>query len=402
MTRVAKVTALIAGTLFCLAALWELSGPLCVFLISLVVAAAARSPVDGLILRGMPKPIALAAVYFVALLALTVIFVVVLYRMNSELSHVREDFQKLGEYGWSHWPLLPRIEEAFNQRLPPVEDLAAALVGNHGELLARLVMGTAFGLLGAVIDTLFVIVLSIYWTIDREYFEKLWFSVLPLPYRFSARDLWRVLETELGAYARSEIAQCLLAGLLLGTGYGLLGLNYPATLALVAAISWLVPWLGVLIALCVLGVCELPVLVLEWPRSLLPVGAAACFTMIVFAVLEFLVEPRLFNRRRYNSLFIVLAVMALAQTCGVMGLLLGPIAAVAIQASVEHFERQRLAAEPLSDLSDLAGRLADIRANTPAEVPREWLSLLDRLSYLVALTKDNLDQTAVVAREPDA
>ena len=44
-------------------------------------------------------------------------------------------------------------------------------------------------------------------------------------------------------------------------------------------------------------------------------------------------EPRLFNRRRYNSLFIVLAVIALAETFGILGLLLGPMVAVAIQAT---------------------------------------------------------------------
>jgi len=37
----------------------------------------------------------------------------------------------------------------------------------------------------------------------------------------------------------------LLAGLLLGLGYRLLNLDYPALLALVSALAWLVPWLGV-------------------------------------------------------------------------------------------------------------------------------------------------------------
>ena len=120
----------------------------------------------------------------------------------------------------------------------------------------------------------------------------------------------------------------------------------PALVATVAALSWLVPWLGTIIALTALAVVELPALVLKWPGSLLSVAAAASFTVLVFVILESGVEPRLFNRRRYNSLFIVLAVIALAKTFGILGSLLGPMAAVTIQAALEHAEASESAARP--------------------------------------------------------
>ena len=115
------------------------------------------------------------------------------------------------------------IERTVGERLPPADELLTALVGRHGEQAVRLVLGTAFGVVGAVVDVVFVIVLSIYWAVDRAYFERLWLSLLPLPQRVSARQLWRMLETELGAYARSEITQSLLAGVVLGAGFYLLG-----------------------------------------------------------------------------------------------------------------------------------------------------------------------------------
>ena len=195
-----------------------------------------------------------------------------------------------------------------------------------------------------------------------------------------------MLETELGAYARSEIVQSLLAGVVLGTGFYLLGLNYPALLAVVAALSWLLPWLGAIIALTTLVVAELPALILEWPGSLLSVVTAAFFTVLVFGILETVVEPRMFNRRRYNSLFIVLAVIALAETFGILGLLLGPMVAVAIQATLEHVERERIAVRrPATDLAALDARIAELRANGALheELPREWLSIVDRLEALI-------------------
>ena len=88
-----------------------------------------------------------------------------------------------------------------------------------------------------------------------------------------------------------------------------------------------------------LALADLPALVLDWPNALIPLAMAALFTILVFAILETCLEPRLFNRRRYNSLFIVLAVIALAETCGILGLLLGPMVAVATQAALEHLKR---------------------------------------------------------------
>ena len=223
------------------------------------------------------------------------------------------------------------------------------------------------------------------------YFERLWLSLLPMPQRISARNLWRMLEAELGAYARSEITQSLLAGLLLAAGFYLLGLKYPALLAVVAALSWLLPWLGAIVALTILAVAELPALILNWPGSLFPVAMAALFTVLVFVVLESCLEPRMFNRRRYNSFFIVLAAIALAETFGILGFLLGPLAAVAIQATLEHIERERIVARrPAADLAALDARLAILRSSavSSAEFSQEWMSIVDRLTDLIARARE--------------
>ena len=113
----------------------------------------------------------------------------------------------------------------------------------------------------------------------------------------------------------------------------------------------------------------------------------------------------MFNRQRYNSLFIVLAVMALAQTFGILGLLLGPMVAVAIQAAVEHVEREQIAARrPTTDLPALAGRLADLRSNAAADdgIPQEWTSIVDRLAALIAEAVEIVDDTNSISRELEA
>jgi predicted PurR-regulated permease PerM len=396
MTRLAKATAAVVATLLGLAALWEFRDPVLIFLLSLVVAAAARAPTEYLAGHGLPKSAALAAVYVAGLLVVAGLVVAAIYLVSGELGRATDDFKELYEYAASHSSAVVWIERTAGERLPRVDELLTALAGRHGEQAVRLALGTAFGVVSAAVDVVFVIALSIYWAIDRAYFERLWLSLLPLPQRVSARELWQMLESELGAYVRSELAQSLLAGIVLWAGFYLLGLNYPALLAVVAALSWLLPWLGAIIALAALVAAELPALVLNWPGSLFSVAMAAFFTVLVFVVLESCVEPRMFNRRRYNSLFIVLAVIALTETFGIPGLLLGPMAAVAIQATLEHVERKRITARhPATDLVVLEGRLADLRAGmAPGEdVPREWISMVDRLEALIAKARAICDHS---------
>ena len=297
-------------------------------------------------------------------------------------------------------PLCPGSIIWSTSAIPSATELLTVLLGNHGEQAVRLVLGTAFSVLRSAINVVFVVVLSIYWTIDSEYFERLWLSLLPLPRRIAARNAWRKLEAELGAYARSEITQSLLAGVVLGAGFYMLGLGYPALLALVVALCWLLPWLGAILALTAVLLGELPALVLDWRGSLISVGAAAALTVVVFVILESVVEPRLFNRRRYNSLFIVLAVMALAETLGILGLLLGPMVAVAVQAIVEHIHREQLAAQRQApDLAALDARIADLRAKAASgdEFPREWLSIVDRLATLIAQAREIFGESSEAA-----
>jgi len=389
--RLAKATAIVVATLLGLATLWQLRGPVLMLLLSLVVAAAVRAPVDYLVGRGLPKSIALAVTYLVCLLIPTSILLAAVYMITGELGRVAEDFKRVHNYAARHMSSAPAIERIFNGQVPSSDAMLSRLVGQHGVLAIRLVLGTAFGVFGSVIDAGFIVVLSVYWTINGDYFERIWLALLPLPHRVSARKLWRTLEAELGAYVRSEIVQSLLAGVLLGLAFYVLGLAYPTLLALVAALSWLLPWFGAIIALAALAIAELPIVVFGWPGSLLVVATAALFTAGVFLVLELIVEPRMFNRRRYNSLFIVLAVMALAESFGILGLLMGPMVAVVFQVAVEHIERERVAARrPATDLTALDARMEDLRARVDSngELSQEWTSIIDRLAVLMEQARE--------------
>jgi predicted PurR-regulated permease PerM len=241
----------------------------------------------------------------------------------------------------------------------------------------------------AIIPAIIVVALSVYWNMSRIYTERLWLSLLPLEKRAAARDIWHAIENEVGAYIRSELVQSIIAGFILGFGYWLIGFRYPTMLAVIAAVCWLVPWVGVLMIVAAVVVLALPTFALEGQAAgMLTGGLTLLLTLGVFIVMEVVVEPRFFNRRRYNSLLTVLAVILLADTWGIFGLLLGPLLAVAIQVLGEQLLRARAAAASAATTAPGAGigeRMASLRALLAAreEPPPELLSLVNRLEALV-------------------
>src|SRR4030095_12402722 len=152
----------------------------------------------------------------------------------------------------STWMLPPWLEgglfqQALNRWLPTPDKLFEAIISQR-QLMLSAVFGFTQGIGGIVSGFLVILFLSIYWSINQNHFERLWLSLLPSEQRRHARDIWRTIEHDLGAYMRSEIIQSLLAVVLLGVGYWMLGSPYPALLAVVGAVAWLVPVVGAALA----------------------------------------------------------------------------------------------------------------------------------------------------------
>ena len=115
-----------------------------------------------------------------------------------------------------------------------------------------------------------------------------------------------------------------MAGLLLGVGYRVAGLPYPTLLAVGSAVLWLIPWLGAALGLG-------PVLLAGWAAGPVVTVIASLCTLLVFVILPFVIEPRLYDRRQYSSLLIAFLAIVLGQAYGVLGLLVAPPLAAALQ-----------------------------------------------------------------------
>ena len=234
-------------TLLALVALWQFRIVVVYVLISLALAATVRPMARSESRRNFRTRLLSILLYVVSLGIFGLLIFLVGRLLIGDLQQLA---QKISMQ--STWMLPPWLEggffqQALNRWLPTPDKLFEAITSQR-ELMYSAVLGFTQGIGGIVSGFLVILFLSIYWSINQNHFERLWLSLLPSEQRTHARDIWRTLEHDLGAYTRSEIIQSLLAVLLLGLGYWMLGSQYPALLAVVGAVAWLVPVVGAALA----------------------------------------------------------------------------------------------------------------------------------------------------------
>jgi predicted PurR-regulated permease PerM len=185
--------------------------------------------------------------------------------------------------------------------------------------------------------------------INQIHFERLWLSLLPSGLRKQARGIWRTIEPDLGAYIRSQIILSLLAGVLLGLGYWVIGSPYPALLSLVGTLACLIPVIGAPLAVfppLVIG------LLTNWQLSLFMV----LYTLIVLVALRTWVRPHLFNRRWDNPILTLVILIAMANAFGLLGIIIAPPISAICQILWNRLISHRRASGAAAQVSDLKER----------------------------------------------
>lgn len=396
MSRIAFNTAIVLATLTGLVVLWQFRGAALIFCMSLALAAAVRPAIEYFTHRGIPRALSVAATYVPLLIIVGLVIFLSGKRLGDEFSQMADDSSRVYEHIETHWKNGNWMQQQVARALPSASAAEKARHSGWEMTLAKTLFGLTLSVAGILFDTLLVIVMSIYWSIDRVHFERLWLSLLSTSMRTSARQIWRAIETEVGKYLRSEFVQSLIAGLLLAFGFWIIGCSYPVLLALIGAGAWLIPWVGVLFAVAALLVSSLPSLIMDPTlHSMLVLGAATIYTCFVLLLLEILVEPRLFDRQRYSTVLVAFVAISLALMWGIVGLLVGPPLAVVLQVFGSFLFRRRLglASETVQTPTEVAARLAALRASLSAmeSPPLELTSMADRLAALVEEARMTLE-----------
>jgi putative permease len=385
MRNVIRYSAVILLTLAGLVVLWEFREAIILFLLSLAIGAVFRPAVERLVRLGFSRVLAILLLYFAALVGFGALIYFISGPLGKELQQATDNFAVAYTRLRREWGEGEGINRTIASQLPPLDYLYRAIAGDQGLQFFQAAAGVATGFFGFVSGAAIVLALSMYWSADQVYFERLWLTLLPAGNRSQARTVWRKIEQGVGAYIRSEFIQSILIGLLLGLTYSLLGLRYPTLLALIGAMAWLIPWVGGVLAL-------IPAFIIALEGGLGVALAAAFLVILIMALMEFLVERRIFNRSRYSSVLLVLVMIVLADSFGLLGLIIAPPLAAAIQIAGADLLLKPSAPtlqDPDARITALEARLERVRQEaTTLEEPSPHIeNLIARLERLLEQAK---------------
>ena len=366
-------------TLLALVMLWQFRIVVVYVLVSLALAAALRPVVKGWTSRGFAVRLALILLFLVALGSFGFLLFLGGGSTIHELQQLAHTVSVQDEWRLPVWLEGSSFQQALVARLPLPSELFNAVTGSQGQLVLPAVIGFTRGIGGIVSGVFVILFLSLYWSINQIHFERLWLSLLPSGQRRQARDIWRTIEIDLGAYIRSELVQSLLAALLLGLGYWALGSPYPALLALAGALACLIPVVGPALAV-------IPVLLVGLLTGVQLSLFTVLYTLVVLIALGIWVKPRLFNRRWDNPILTLVILIALANAFGLLGIIIAPPLSAICQILWNLLVSHRLASGAAAQVSDLKARQEEVWANIRAmDGPplRLVTSSMERLTRLI-------------------
>ncbi len=393
MKRLAFYGIVIAATLALLVLLWQFRSVFILLILSLVLTASLRPSVDFLVERGLRPPLARILVYVLVFASLGLILWLISVPLLAELQLLSNYLVVLYERTYQAWANGTSVQQAIVERLPPTDQLGELLGGPAGASALQLLFGVTQNAVTVLAGMVIVVVLSLYWSADRSHFERLWLSLLPANWRIQARSIWQTTEDTLGAYLRSEFVQSLLAAALLVIIYKIIGLDYPILTALLVGLAWLIPLAGFFFAALfafLFGLASADGYLLALLALLLTAG--------VLAFLEFVVEPRLYRRGQFSGVLTIVAILVMVEAYGLIGFVVAPPLAVAIQVLLSHVVAAvRRSPTASIQVDGLEKRLADISAmyasgesGVEETMPPQIASMQKRLGELIDEARETI------------
>ncbi|MBI3972812.1 MAG: AI-2E family transporter [Chloroflexi bacterium] len=286
-----------------------------------------------------PRALVVLVLYLLLLLVVSLVIAIV-------VPPVVEDFEdlvrRLPRYGDAFEAWLESLVTRFPflQAIQADRTLAEQLAASAGQLVtfagqALVVVQVAVDVLAAALNGIFILILALYITVDRERIQRYLIGFLPADRQVQARSIASRIGDRLGGWLRGQVLLSAIIGALTFVGLTAIGIRYPVLLALVAAIGEAIPMIGPIIS-------AIPAVIIAFFHSPLQ-GLLTLGLYIVIQQLENnLIVPKVMERAvALHPLAVMLALLAGAELLGVTGAILSLPVAAALAVVIDEIRRER-------------------------------------------------------------
>lgn len=308
-------------------------------LVAVVLASAAELPVRQMTRFGIPRGLAVSAL-FLGLIAVLVAIVFVfappladdIARFVQTLPAILDSIRIFGrDMGFSDLSLAVQELSRTIDKGQILTVLKNSLFGTGG------ILATSVAVVGGVFNLVLTFVLAFYLALEDGGVRKFLRLIVPKVYERSVEDLWMRSQTKIGLWMQGQLLLSLLVALLVYIPMLILGVPYAALLGVLAFFGELVPMVGLTFA-------TIPALFIAWTHGGLPLlGIVALIYFIVSQLENHVLYPRVMNKMvGVPSVIVIIALIIGAKFAGIWGVILSvPLAAIFMEIANDHIKRKQ-------------------------------------------------------------
>ncbi|WP_087973267.1 AI-2E family transporter [Oceanobacillus rekensis] len=210
----------------------------------------------------------------------------------------------------------PYYEEGYNWFISNFSDIPG-MIGSYLADAFQSIQNVANTLTTAIVTIVTFPIILFFLLKDGIKFKQFSLKLLPPKYRKDINHILHNMDTQVGSYIQGQIIVASCIGILLFIGYLIIGLEYAITLAIIAAITSVVPYLGPTIAI----IPAIIIALVDSPFMLVKLA-------IVWAAVQFLegnfVSPNIMGRTmKIHPLTIIIVLLVAGNLVGIVGVILG-------------------------------------------------------------------------------
>ncbi|QGH33321.1 AI-2E family transporter [Gracilibacillus salitolerans] len=210
----------------------------------------------------------------------------------------------------------PYYDEGYNWLMERLGELPE-IIGNYITTGFQGVQNIASTITNTVVSIITFPFILFFLLKDGKKFKQFTVKVFPPRFRDDIKQILSNMDTQVGSYIQGQIIVASVIGILLFIGYLIIGLDYAFTLAIVAAVTSVVPYLGPTIAI----IPAIIIAIVSSPFMLLKLA-------IVWIAVQFLegnfVSPNVMGRTmKVHPLTIILVLLIAGNLFGILGIILG-------------------------------------------------------------------------------
>lgn len=287
--------------------------------VSVIIAAALNGPVNWLQERKVPRILGVTFIYLLVFIilgaSLSFIIPVLAQQIGQIASYLPIYAEKIGlsvQYLWGRFG--PNFQNVLEQIGSKLTDAASSL------------FATTIQVFGGLVSAFIILFVSAYLSVQEKGIKTFFMSLIPTDRQSNIANLVEKVERKIGGWLRGQLLVMVIVASLVFVGLYFLGVKYALTLALIAGILEVVPYIGPFIS-------AIPAVILAFIQS----PTLAILVLLLYVVVQqlegYLITPQVMKRAvGLNPIVIIIVMMVGFKLAGIMGLILSiPLTAAIVE-----------------------------------------------------------------------